>query len=255
MHSSVFCQIILGSDKMMVSVASGHNEYWPIYLSISNIHNNIWQAFLLFPKVSTIFHYVTTYCTEYVNYWIQQLTNFVMMLLSANFTTNYYILCLQRYSRCLNLVWRYQKLHASWMAISERYGLGPYIADYPEQALLACIVQGWCAKYVSLWGFSMPYWHACLDALCLQTTLIPVNAFIVLRHIPSCWLRSLSWVYYGTNMDWLVMSLLVSIPTCSHRYYPPSLYSLLCFVLPSHSPTIFLGLTFMSFSHWTFCIN
>lgn len=26
------------------------------------------------------------------------------------------------------------------------YGLGPYIADYPEQALLACIVQGWCAK-------------------------------------------------------------------------------------------------------------
>jgi hypothetical protein len=30
------------------------------------------------------------------------------------------------------------------------YGLGPYIADYPEQALLACIVQKWCPKYVSL---------------------------------------------------------------------------------------------------------
>jgi Plavaka transposase len=27
------------------------------------------------------------------------------------------------------------------------YGLGPYIADYPEQALLACIVQSWCPKY------------------------------------------------------------------------------------------------------------
>ncbi|OJA20004.1 hypothetical protein AZE42_13769, partial [Rhizopogon vesiculosus] len=26
------------------------------------------------------------------------------------------------------------------------YGLGPYITDYPEQALLACVVQGWCAK-------------------------------------------------------------------------------------------------------------
>ena len=24
------------------------------------------------------------------------------------------------------------------------WGLGPYIADYPEQVLLACIVQGWC---------------------------------------------------------------------------------------------------------------
>jgi len=28
------------------------------------------------------------------------------------------------------------------------YGLGPYIADYPEQVLLSCIVQGWCPKYV-----------------------------------------------------------------------------------------------------------
>jgi hypothetical protein len=26
------------------------------------------------------------------------------------------------------------------------YGLGPYIADYPEQVLLACVVQGWCAR-------------------------------------------------------------------------------------------------------------
>ena len=26
------------------------------------------------------------------------------------------------------------------------YGLGPYIADYPEQVLLGCIVQGWCAR-------------------------------------------------------------------------------------------------------------
>lgn len=28
------------------------------------------------------------------------------------------------------------------------YSIGPYIADYPEQALLACIVHGWCARYV-----------------------------------------------------------------------------------------------------------
>jgi hypothetical protein len=26
------------------------------------------------------------------------------------------------------------------------YGIGPYIGDYPEQALLACIVQNWCPK-------------------------------------------------------------------------------------------------------------
>ena len=28
------------------------------------------------------------------------------------------------------------------------YGLGPYIADYQEQVLLGCIVQGWCVQYV-----------------------------------------------------------------------------------------------------------
>ena len=27
------------------------------------------------------------------------------------------------------------------------YGIGPYIADYPEQVWLAAIVQGWCPKY------------------------------------------------------------------------------------------------------------
>lgn len=26
------------------------------------------------------------------------------------------------------------------------YGLGPYIADYPEQNLLSCVVSGWCPK-------------------------------------------------------------------------------------------------------------
>jgi hypothetical protein len=27
------------------------------------------------------------------------------------------------------------------------YGLGPYIADYPEQCLISSVVQGWCAMY------------------------------------------------------------------------------------------------------------
>src|SRR5882724_11783259 len=43
-HSAFFCPIILGSDKTTVSVATGHNEYWPVYLSIGNLHNNIQWA-------------------------------------------------------------------------------------------------------------------------------------------------------------------------------------------------------------------
>ena len=30
------------------------------------------------------------------------------------------------------------------------YGIGPYIADYPEQVLVAGIVNGWCPAYVNI---------------------------------------------------------------------------------------------------------
>ena len=43
-HGSVFCPIILGSDKTVVSVATGSNEYWPVYLSIGNLHNSVRRA-------------------------------------------------------------------------------------------------------------------------------------------------------------------------------------------------------------------
>ena len=43
-YGAMFVPIILGSDKTTVSVATGHTEYWPIYGSISNIHNNIRRA-------------------------------------------------------------------------------------------------------------------------------------------------------------------------------------------------------------------
>ena len=36
--------IILGSDKTTVSVGTGNNEYYPLYLSIGTIHNNIRRA-------------------------------------------------------------------------------------------------------------------------------------------------------------------------------------------------------------------
>ncbi|KIK76510.1 hypothetical protein PAXRUDRAFT_169716 [Paxillus rubicundulus Ve08.2h10] len=32
------------------------------------------------------------------------------------------------------------------------FGLGPYIANYEEQALLACIIQNWCPKCLALQG-------------------------------------------------------------------------------------------------------
>ena len=44
MHSTMVVPIILGSDKTTVSVATGQNDYYPLYLSIGNIHNNTHHA-------------------------------------------------------------------------------------------------------------------------------------------------------------------------------------------------------------------
>jgi hypothetical protein len=44
MHKSTLVPVILGSDKTVVSVGTGHTEYWPLYLSIGNIHNRLRRA-------------------------------------------------------------------------------------------------------------------------------------------------------------------------------------------------------------------
>ncbi|KAJ6548029.1 hypothetical protein B0H10DRAFT_2202662 [Mycena sp. CBHHK59/15] len=55
------------------------------------------------------------------------------------------------------------------------YGLGPYIADYPEQALLTSIVQGWCPRCLSpatdLDQPSVSHSHEHTDALMEGCTL------------------------------------------------------------------------------------
>lgn len=43
-HGATFCPIILGSDKTTVSVATGQNEYYPVYMSNGLIYNNVRRA-------------------------------------------------------------------------------------------------------------------------------------------------------------------------------------------------------------------
>ena len=153
MHGSVFCPIILGSDKTTVSVAMGHNEYRPVYLSIGNLRNSFRRAhcngvallgFLAIPKS------LCPFPSLLVHLLIYRLENHIDDI-DARFRK-----------------FRHQLFHSSLAKILESlkpgmttpdlvrfpdrhyrkviYGLGPYIADYPEQALLACTVQGWCPK-------------------------------------------------------------------------------------------------------------
>jgi len=43
-HGSTFVPVILGSDKTTVSVATGQNDYYPLYASVGNVRNNVRHA-------------------------------------------------------------------------------------------------------------------------------------------------------------------------------------------------------------------
>jgi hypothetical protein len=43
------------------------------------------------------------------------------------------------------------------------FGIGPYIADYPEQVLVSSVVSGWCPRYVYL--VMLPMHQALLNLL------------------------------------------------------------------------------------------
>jgi Plavaka transposase len=40
----MFVPVILGSDKTTVSVATGQNEYYPLYAGIGNVQNHVRRA-------------------------------------------------------------------------------------------------------------------------------------------------------------------------------------------------------------------
>ncbi|KAE9403278.1 hypothetical protein BT96DRAFT_815328, partial [Gymnopus androsaceus JB14] len=60
-HGAMFVPVILRSDKTTVSVATGQNEYYPLYISLGNVHSSVRHAhrnavallgFLSMPKTS-----------------------------------------------------------------------------------------------------------------------------------------------------------------------------------------------------------
>ena len=40
----MFVPVILGSDKTTVSIVTGQNECYPLYLSVGNVHNCVRRA-------------------------------------------------------------------------------------------------------------------------------------------------------------------------------------------------------------------
>ncbi|EPQ59878.1 hypothetical protein GLOTRDRAFT_103769 [Gloeophyllum trabeum ATCC 11539] len=133
-HGAMFVPVLLGADKTTVSVATGNNEFHPVYMSLGNLHNSVRQAhrdailpiaFLSIPKAAR-----EQDDTDEFRLFKKQLYHaslaHIMSLLKAAMTTPEVVRCPDTHFRC---------------AI---YELGPFLADYPEQVLLAGVVSNWC---------------------------------------------------------------------------------------------------------------
>ncbi|KAG2090117.1 uncharacterized protein F5147DRAFT_748270 [Suillus discolor] len=115
------------------------NDYYPLYASIGNVRNNVRRAhrnvvavigFLAMPKT-------TKQHAKTANFH-----NFHRQLFHSSLS---YILKNLKPAMMKPEVARFGDGHYRRVI----YGLGPYIADYEEQVLLACIVKNWCAKCLS----------------------------------------------------------------------------------------------------------
>jgi len=144
--------LLLGSDKTLASNATGQNEFHPLYFSPGNIRNPARRAhrdalvpigFLAIPKG--------------VSSGVRCLASPYSIPGTRKDATS-----------PLFRLFRRQLMHESLRVILTPlipfmtkpdvvrcpdghfrraiYTLGPYIADYPEQVLLAAVVSGWCTR-------------------------------------------------------------------------------------------------------------
>ena len=154
-HGSLLVPIILGSDKTTVSVATGQNEYYPVYLSIGNVHNNVRRAhrnavvllgFLAIPKSKS--HLVDMGNSDFLYIADKRHAD---DLEYRRFRRQLFHTSLAHILRSLRPAMTIPEVARTPDGHFRRiiYSLGPYIADYPEQTLLTCVVQGWCPRYVA----------------------------------------------------------------------------------------------------------
>ncbi|EKM77823.1 hypothetical protein AGABI1DRAFT_101528 [Agaricus bisporus var. burnettii JB137-S8] len=181
-HGSMLVPIVAGSDKTTVSVATGHQEYHPVYMSPGNFSNITRRAhgdavlpvaFLPIPKTNKGQRKRLEY-QRFVRQMYHMCLARVFAPLRSGMTSPEIVRCPDGHFR---------------RAI---YSLGPYIADYPEQVWLAGVVQGWCPKYVAYLDFFVPNND---DRLKVRRRHERTDFMI------SCFDPSIVWETYGIRSD------------------------------------------------------
>ncbi|KAI1789248.1 hypothetical protein LXA43DRAFT_1155148, partial [Ganoderma leucocontextum] len=139
-NGAMLISIVLGADKTTVSVATGNQEFHPLYMSLGNIHNNMRRAHRD-SVVPLAFLAIPTTAHEWEN--DEEFRIFKKRLYHASIA---HILAPLRPGMETPHVMRCPDGHFR-RAIFE---IGPFIADYPEQVYLSGVVQGWCPKCLAL---------------------------------------------------------------------------------------------------------
>ncbi|KAL4080764.1 hypothetical protein J3A83DRAFT_4355731 [Scleroderma citrinum] len=116
--SATLVPIILGSNKTMVSVATGQMDYYPLYLSIGNVQNTVHCGHHNAKK-------------EHANF--AEFCKFKQQLFHSSLTHILYLLCSTM--KVPEVVLFGDDYY--WHVI---YSLAAYIVDYEEQVLLLCIL-------------------------------------------------------------------------------------------------------------------
>ncbi|KAJ7182268.1 hypothetical protein C8R43DRAFT_1083515 [Mycena crocata] len=127
-------------DKTTVSVATGDVEYHPAYISLGKPHNTIRRGhcnavipfvFLAIPKSDRKYDNDPAF-RKFKRQLYHASLAAILSTLKPGMKTPVVRRCPEgHFRRCI-------------------YDLGPFIADYPEQVMLAGIVQNWCAKCTAL---------------------------------------------------------------------------------------------------------
>ncbi|KAJ7669939.1 hypothetical protein DFH06DRAFT_1372426 [Mycena polygramma] len=137
---AMYTPLFFGSDKTTVSVATGDVEYHPGYISLGNLHNTMRRGhrngvvpfvFLAIPKSDRKYDNDPEFRTFKRQLYHASLAA-VLSTLKSGMTTPEVRRCPDGHFRRVI------------------YDFAPFIADYPEQVMLAGIVQNWCAKCTAM---------------------------------------------------------------------------------------------------------
>lgn len=157
-HGSMLATVISGADKTTVSVATGNQEFHPLYASLGVFHSDVRRghqnavlpiAFLAIPKGMLLFP-----CSATTSFH-ELVTNHSPGSSEDENDPDFRIFKKQIYHAALAHIFDPLKPHMTTPRITRCpdshyrkviYSLRPFMADYAEQVYLSGVIQGCCPK-------------------------------------------------------------------------------------------------------------